>query len=292
MESENKNLSVGNDIPYKWPKINGVMTYNKEEELMNYIKENEYWIVTEKLHGYNCSVSSNGWIGSRNKIIGLKNDPDLSSKKFQGLSLEHVASIFPKLDKFYEKIQKDFYPKTKFELVLYGELMGSGTATSNLDIYNYRKKGYKIGHMYVFGLALIFKEKNYFSPMFYLGNVFKNENVYIIPIDRYIQTLLISCDIDSVQVWQPQLLQNIFTHPYYVTQLMEQMSEGFVLSHIWGKGIIKWKYPTRTSDFQDRSLKKMENIALSDTEKKCVENFRKIYQNIEISDSDSEIELF
>ncbi len=292
MESQNLNLSVGDDIPYKWPKINGVMTYKTEEELVNHIKENQYWIVTEKLHGYNCSVSSKGWIGSRNKIIGLRNDPDLLSTKFQGLSLEHVASIFPKLDQFYKKIQKDFYPNTPFELVLYGEMMGPGTATGRLDIYNYRKKGYQIGHMYVFGLGFIFEGKEFYSPFFFFGNVFKHENVYIVPLDKFVKTLLTSCDIDTVELWHPQLLQNIFTHEYFVNQLIERTSEGFVLSHILGKGFIKWKYPTHKTNFQNQHLKRLENFALFNKEKKCVENFKKIYNNIDCSDSESDIELF
>ena len=281
MGSKNSNLCVGSPIPYTWPKITGIMTNSKEEEIMNHIKQNQYWTITEKLHGYNCSISSKGWIASRNKIIGLREDLNVSSRKFQGLTLEHMVSMFPKLDKLYEKIQKSFYPTDKFELVLFGEMMGNGTANSLHDIYNYKQKGYKTGHMYVFGLALIFENENYYSPKYYFGNVFKNENFYIIPLDWYIKPLLTSCNIDSVKLYNPLQLQQIFTDRKLADQLMNRECEGFILSNLLGKGILKWKYPEQKSEFQDQHLEKLNNLASTNREKKCVSVFKAIYDCVD-----------
>ena len=62
---------------------------------------------------------------------------------------------------------------------------------------------------------------------------------------------------------------------------MNRECEGFILSNLLGKGILKWKYPEQKSEFQDQHLEKLNNLASTNREKKCVSVFKAIYDCVD-----------
>jgi len=64
--------------------------------------------------------------------------------------------MFEKLVKL-ENVFQDLVPDFKMkEAIVYGELIGKGTATNKEDVFHYRSKGIEAGDIVVFGAGLVF----------------------------------------------------------------------------------------------------------------------------------------
>jgi len=68
MKTSNKQR--GDPHPFSWPKISSFLTLQALDLVTKHIEENKEWNVCEKIDGCNVCVSNQGWIASRNKIIG------------------------------------------------------------------------------------------------------------------------------------------------------------------------------------------------------------------------------
>ena len=247
-------LEINSPMPYPWPKTIGFFSTNEHEAITKHVEENEKWYVSEKLDGCNVSLSTNGWIASRQKVIAKRNS---NPTVFQGLPLTFVQTLFDPLDKLYDHLNTLLFPIGHFELILYGEFLPKGTATSKFDIYNYSERGYEQGLLYAFGIGLIFnslnhdvdhKVKNLFKHSFLHGAPF-DKFVYIVPIDWFLTKLFYKYDIDCVKITSVERLQDMFTRPWYTNLLLDRKIEGFILTNVNGKRLLKFKYPKSHSDF-------------------------------------------
>ena len=258
-------LEINSPMPYPWPKTIGFFSSNQTELIKKHVEENEKWYVSEKLDGCNVSLSTNGWIASRNKIIAHRNS---KPTMYQGLPLTYVQSLFDPLDNLYDHLQTLFFPIGNFELVLYGEFIPKGTATSKFDIYNYVERGYDQGLLYAFGIGLVFdspdrdfetKIKNYFKHAFLHGAPF-DKFVYIVPIDWFLTKLFYKYDIDCVKITSVEKLQNLFTKPWYSNLLLKRQIEGFILTNVNGKQLLKFKYPKSQSEYYTNHVNNLSSL--------------------------------
>ena len=76
-------VQPGDDFKYQWPMINSV--YIAKNLMVELLAENPIALVSEKLDGSNLSVSSNGVVASRRKIILANAEVNqLNKTKFAG----------------------------------------------------------------------------------------------------------------------------------------------------------------------------------------------------------------
>ena len=61
--------AVGQRHPHPWPKIIGFHTQGAVDKVLRHMRDDRIWNVTEKLDGSNLTISTEGWIASRNLII-------------------------------------------------------------------------------------------------------------------------------------------------------------------------------------------------------------------------------
>lgn len=258
-------LEINTLMPYSWPKTVGFFSSNQSELIKKHVEENEKWYVSEKLDGCNVSLSTNGWIASRNKIIANR---ESGPKMYQGLPLTEVQKMFDPLDNLYDHLITLLSPISNFELVLYGEFIPKGTATSKFDIYNYVERGYEQGLLYAFGIGLVFdvvntdiekKVKNLFKQAFLHGAPF-DKFVYIVPIDWFLTKLFYKYDIDCVKITSVEKLQNLFTKPWYINLLLKRQIEGFILTNVNGKRLLKFKYPKSQSEFYTNHVNNLSTL--------------------------------
>ena len=253
-------LPIGAQLPYPWPKINGIFTTNQSELIADEILSNKEYYISDKIHGCNLCVSSQGWIASRNAIIAHRNE-NLFEKRFNKTRLEHFPAIFNKLDELKTLIhEKVSYPQ---HILLYGELVLEGTANTHHDIYNYEEKKYLPGEFYIFAIGLVDFQKNQFVPIpleqYHKENALEYKmkqtfnNVKTTRFDQQnfgtLFTSLINpknvgwldkVGLESVRFLFKDHLQSILTNPYLMDQLKTRQTEGFVLS--CGSHMLKLKY--------------------------------------------------
>ena len=86
-------VEPGDDFKYQWPQINSV--YIAKNLMVDLLAENPIALVSEKLDGSNLSVSSNGVVASRRKIIltNAEANNQLNKTKFAGKLKNSVKLI-------------------------------------------------------------------------------------------------------------------------------------------------------------------------------------------------------
>merc|ERR1712198_608596 len=95
-----------------------------------------------------------GVIASRRNVLLFKpTDKELDKCKFSGVKLHKAAAMVPKLGKLVQTFSAHC-KASNLEVILYGELVQKGTASSTEDKYGYRSRGYEEGGYYIFGLGL------------------------------------------------------------------------------------------------------------------------------------------
>ena len=128
------NNSPGSLLTKQWPEIRHVF---QSGHLDDYIRNNVLCVVAEKLDGSNLSVSSRGVVASRRTV--LLNNPDqqqLEKYKFSGVNLGGIRKVMEKSAKL-QKIMQEFFPFLEVEVLIFGELVQRGTASSKEDKFGY-----------------------------------------------------------------------------------------------------------------------------------------------------------
>ena len=264
VESDNASGSV---FTRQWPEIRHVFqTPNLEHHVLN--KTQCY--VSEKLDGSNVAVTSNKVIASRrNILLHQPTDKELEKTKFSGQKLHKVAEMFPKLT----KIQKTFSDVLSHELevILYGELVQRGTATSTEDKFNYRSRGYEEGGFYIFGAGIALKENDNdiavaetasklssleYSPLIQRNDLV-NRSYIVLLMNNKLCSLLSEHSVENIIVHQKMDLAAGLE--LYCEKLVINALEGIVVN--FGDEILKWKgldesYPSTFMEEIDQLLLK------------------------------------
>jgi hypothetical protein len=232
-----------NPHPHPWPKINGFHTQGAMDEMLRYMREDKIWNVTEKLDGCNLSISTEGWIASRNCIIGERG---METLKFQGVSIEkdRLETLFENACRLKEHFKQNLFENADFELTLYGELILNGTGNSANDVYNYRKRNVNPGDYYCIGIGLILPENaelpSVFSKSIDTSNK-EGKQYLIVPINTYLAMEFTDFDIKHVNIIETEKLSIILDDVTLVHNIQDRELEGYILSEVSSKGMIKLK---------------------------------------------------
>jgi hypothetical protein len=244
MKTSNKQR--GDPHPFSWPKISSFLTLQALDLVTKHIEENKEWNVCEKIDGCNVCVSNQGWIASRNKIIGHIEDKTLHCQVFQGANLSGVFPLHHRLVQLQNHLAETFFPHDKnFELLAYGELVLPGSASTCEDIYNYKQRNFSVGSIHVFALGLVLKDMLNIPFIFEHGfkvNRENNTSYFIVPMNNNLSKLLKQFDIEHLAPKKTDFLQNILKNSKFQNNLLKRKKEGYVLSGNNGNGYIKWKY--------------------------------------------------
>lgn len=234
--------------PYPWPKTVGFHSANARETIVKLLKENKVYSISEKLDGCNVCVSSDGYIASRNFVIATKRcSHNLASFTWQGIPMLDGVTLMEKALKLKSLLAKQILKGIEFEVLLYGELMKKGTASSNDDIYNYEKKNIHAGKIYVFAMGLVLPQNTKLPFIFDHGFEVEGRsypNVHIIPLNFYLSRLLSRINIEHVPILATGHLCDLLCDERFNSMLLNRHVEGFVLSGTEGQHFIKWKYNT------------------------------------------------
>jgi hypothetical protein len=235
----------GDPHPYMWPKIASFLTLEAINFITNHLEENKEWNVCEKIDGCNVCVSSEGWIASRNKIIGRIDEPKLKDQYFQKAPLRQLVSLHETVVKLQTHLAQTFFShEPNFELLLYGELILPGTASTKEDIYKYKEKYHlENGDVCVFAMGIVLENKMTMPFLFKHGFYQMQENpFFVVPMNFGISALLREFDIQHLAPLKTDLLQNLLNNDTLRKNIKKRNIEGYVLTGNTGGGFIKWKY--------------------------------------------------
>lgn len=242
----------------------------QSQHLSHYVTSGARGWVSEKLDGSNVAVTSAGVIASRRNILLASPTPEeLEKTKFSGVKLHSVAEMFPKLKRMKRSLEQQCFPSLSVEVILYGELVQKGTATSVSDIYQYRARGYQEGGYYVFGGGVAFGEcltreqtetaAEHLKVKGFSVLVEENANSsrchLVLLMNDTFEGLLMEHDIDGVIHHEQMSLLEILSH--YCPKLTSNCMEGIVVN--FGTEILKWK--GLDESYPDMFMSEIENLA-------------------------------
>ncbi len=237
--------------PRPWPSIESVSSEKKLPQLMDAPAD-----VSEKLDGSNISLSSRGLICSRRLV--LFNRPgsrsELASRRFSGITLEGLWSPLMAMPGVESALRMKVFPDRDLVVTVYGELVQEGTATGKKDKFGYGARGFKVGHIYAFGLAVhlqqgdedkdeVERAKETLEKEGFCVSVTKVEGrhaVYL-HLDTALEAMLRQCGISAVRSKRVERLADVFA--MYAGHLGKEEAtvEGVVIN-LRGKGkALKWK---------------------------------------------------
>lgn len=252
---------VGDAHPYFWPKICSFLTFNALEQMTKNLKRNNIWTICEKIDGCNVCVSTDGWLASRNKIIGRVENPMLPEQKFQQAPLDHVVPLHQKATSLRNMLADAFFPDySGFELLVYGELVVPGSASSSEDIYKYKNRNLTPGMIFAFALGLVLPE-NVTLPFIFKHGFKANGNgkksFFVIPMNNHLSDLLSHLSINHLSPIKTDYLAKLINNKTFQKDLFSRKREGFVLSSNEGEGYIKWKYSKGRTDIKDQQIEQL-----------------------------------
>jgi len=246
----------GMETPYPWPRMFGLLTPNSFDVIVQAIIKEPECNLTPKLDGSLLSVSSKGYMASKGQVIAFEGD-DLKEITFQGVTLEHCGHHFEKSKQLHKILKKKF--KTLEETIVTGEFLQEGTACCRRDIYNYKDKNFKAGHMYSFAVTLVkggpviddddvscdpneIWNKSVLR-FFGQGKVYGGKNNkkkhIIIPTNDVVESFFERLEFDFIPLIDKSTFHRLLLNKDNIYQVNTRKTEGFVLS--WGQEIIKWK---------------------------------------------------
>ena len=264
-----KKVQLNDDLIHQWPKTVGFFTHGEHEKLVSDVEKNDNYYVTEKLDGSNMSISTEGYIGSRTKIIATRDEV----KTLNGKSLAHPVSLFDAVDNLHDHLKTKYFPSHNFELIVYGEFMYNGTASCKFDKHDYVERGFKPEHFYAFGLGFVFTALNtdlqeYLPRVFTQAFQVKNstsQSFFVVPIDWALTNLFNTHNILCVNILSCQRLQNFFKKSDRIDPMVDRAIEGYILTSMNGGGMLKLKYHTTKDAFHDNHVALLEAGMPADT---------------------------
>lgn len=241
----------GSEFQHQWPSTPNVISESSVEDICDLLKENSIVSVTEKLDGCNVSISTQGYIASRRQIICEDIwKTDLNKLKLQGVSLSHLKQVWFKLKEAQEDVKTEL-ELPSFELLLYGELILKGTATSIADRYLYKSRGIRLGRLYAFGLAFNFdqeltdQEKKIFKEktIELVGNfdiaTRSPSKFFIVPFNSKLKQFLQDRLIKTVPHLCDDQVKTVLASKKFSDDLIQKRLEGLILTT--ADRIFKWK---------------------------------------------------
>ena len=260
-----------NNNAFQWPETACIL--DAAECLNTLLEGDEDAFVTEKLDGSNLSLHSDMTIASRRTVLATDATPsDLQRLKFAGLSLQNLQQPMAQVSKM-EKRFGQLFPFLDPIVMVYGEFIRKGTATSKEDRFGYSERGYLPGHFYAFGIGLRFQQQLDEQDMSKVKKVLEDkEGLSVITMgsdnsQRYcvailndaIANIFADYSIKSIP-YDRMKLSEVF--PSYQESLSAKDSvEGVVISVPSTANLFKWK--GHEESFSPERTKRLE--ALGDT---------------------------
>ena len=283
--------SVGSLFDYPFPSIESILKESSIEPLKKAILENKKWSISEKLHGCNMALSSQLYVASKKRILAnVFEKSDLSETTFQQVSLKHLNKAWKKIENFQTVLkyecQMDMNLCDNDELIIYGEFICNGTATSKYDVYNYKAQKIFPGQFYAFGVGFVFgagkdldfyekKLKQYFTRVQKMTSLTTGETYFVCLINPTNKKYLLHANIDTVVFEKSNLLVDLLTNKRHVSSLENRHLEGYVLH--CENFVFKWKYPKGDSGIAYNTLAFFkQNLFMSENESKVLASLQKI----------------
>ena len=257
-------IETGQTLLHQWPEIPSV--YLAKEAMIEHLSQNHIALVSEKLDGSNMSISSAGVVASRRKVI-LTNptSADLEKTQFAGESLCSVKPILVNLKSMLKSVFNPMFPSQKLEIIVYGEWVQAGTASSKEDKFNYKERKLEQGQMYGFGLGIYFPNGNVSlndlhnfkyvlkKHRFAVANTVQDGLITVL-LNGELKRLFEKFDISVVPVLHTLPFTKIFAK--FADELLQQKVEGYILTIPSRGQIFKWKGceesdPRRVESFVD-----------------------------------------
>ena len=288
---------IGTSHNFPWPKINGALSAKSSKFMRKAITDNQKWFVSGKIDGCNVSVSSKGWVASRNQIIEhLKqcHVREFGQRKTLKTTTEKLRPLFDKIydlnRKYLVNLGMDLTQED--EMILYGEFVLPGTSSSPHDVYNNKLNGFKVGQLYVFGMGFVFKDQeDTEKQMLQLRKHFDNVQLYdsadgkkdyfIVPINQKQKPWFRDIGIDTVDFYPADTFVNIFTKKNkgnFISKLESRLLEGYVL-HDSTSQMMKWKYQFERSDYHDALVEAFKKEWIeNDDQVKVIQSLEHLYK--------------
>lgn len=244
-------LKEGSDLPYLFPKINGIFSTKATEWTGDLILKNEVFHVSEKLDGLNFCLSTRGWVASRNKIVSFRKN--VESKMFHRVSLKNLKRVFENMDRLEQNLKTTKLGNFK-ELLVYGELILDGTSSSNHDIYDYRRRQFQPGDFLIFGLGFVYDSPDVQNEAIQsvLNNVMPlksrgDKTFYLSMVNPENKQHLECADLRTVHFYKDYSIQYLLTDFHFLYKLKVRSTEGFVMHN--SNAIVKFKFVEKVNDF-------------------------------------------
>ena len=176
--------SFGELVPepfqYRWHDPPTFPSVKLTDSVGKSIMQKEKWSVTEKIDGAAICVSSDSWIASKRRVILryishpcialASEDCRDGFPALSGASLSRPFHLCKKAVLLASKLNRDcpglelnvrqhyedLFDGEKDQILLYGTLVLSGTSTSPVDLYDYKRRFSGRGQMVVEGVGLVF----------------------------------------------------------------------------------------------------------------------------------------
>ena len=276
-------IEAGDTFLNQWPEIQSV--YLAKETMINLLKTNPITLISEKLDGSNLSVSSKGIVASRRKVIAVEPSAEaLDKTKFAGESLGSIKPMLENVKAIKKVVFKPWFPLQNFEVIIYGEWLQEGTASTKEDKFNYQERNLSKGQFYGFGLGLHFENAANASDKD-LKNVVQilkkhkfsakiNGNFIIVFLNGELKKLLERFEILVVPVLHTLPFTKVFGK--FAEDLLDQKVEGYILTIPSLAQILKWKNPCEESD--PRRVEAFVDIAEMSKNHEAVEPLNKVLQ--------------
>ena len=248
MLDRESNNAIGSVFTKQWPEIKHIF---HSSQLCRYTTEKTVGFVSEKLDGSNLAVTSRRVIASRrNVLLSNPSEEELQKFKFSGVKLQAAAELFEKLSQLEMSLQ-EYFPFLRIEVIVYGELIQRGTATSTEDKFNYRPRGYMVGDHWVFGAGIAFDlalsnsqiekcikhlQSQAFAVVSAFSELGQRTHLILLMNDKLRETLE-AHHITTIIAHQKKNLTEALS--FYRRQLVSNEIEGIVIN--FGDEILKWK---------------------------------------------------
>lgn len=282
-------FKIGADHPFPFPKMKGFLSENKLSETIEQLGENKVWNLSEKLDGCNVCVSTQGWFASRNKIVDDCRNKMITRRVWNNASLRHVPLVYRQAHQLRVALARFFHQVATLHVMLYGELLMSGGSKSHFDVYNYARRNFEPGQIYVFAIGLVLPADT--KLPFFLKHGIKVESAnasaagmehYVIPINGFVSELLEDLDITHITPVATDRLATLLTTNEMVQLLLDRKKEGLVLCGNNGEGFIKWKYNNASALKEQLTLAANQLIETQDLDnerRRAAQNIKRVYES-------------
>ena len=240
--------------------------------------ENAVVAVSEKLDGSNICVSTDNFVASRRKLIAQTHVDNLASKRFCNQSLASLNGVLDNAVCLKNLLKNSYFsePKLDFDVLLYGEWIQEGTASSRVDKFHYHPRKIEAGQMYTFGLGIVFKTiltesqkqivETQLSALNWWFNFCekdsKNQTVVQIFLNQSLFAVLNHLKIQTVPfLGEHQFLQAI-NNEFFVETLVEQKCKGFILTS-QNTEILKWKPVCSVTEYTTQVYETLEQFVFA-----------------------------